>query len=149
MIEFQIVKFHPKHFECMDIRQKEKDAIFSLPDAYARYEHVAEASLQAATFIGDGRVLFCAGFFLLWSGVAEFWMIPSAHVGKYPMPFYRTIRQYLKEIPATFKLHRIQTTSYDDAFHEKWMRKLKFKKEGTMEQYRHDKSNMCIYGRTF
>ena len=147
--EVQIVQFHPKHFDCMDIRQTEQDAIFSLPDAYARFEHMAQASVQAATFRYEGRILFCAGFALLWSGVADFWMVPSTHLKDHPFLFYRIVKRYLKVIPETFKLHRIQTTSYDDPFHEKWMTKLGFEKEGVMRQYLQTKQNMVMYGRVF
>lgn len=133
----------------MEIRQKEKDAIFTLPDAYSRFENMAAASVQAATFIQDGRIIFCAGFTILWGGVADLWMVPSVYVRENPLAFYRTVRGYLKVLPETFKLHRIQTTSYNDAFHEKWMTKLGFQKEGVMRQYRHDKSDMVMYGRVF
>jgi hypothetical protein len=147
MSDVQIVEFHPKHFEIMDLRPEEKNAIFSLPDAYERFERVAAASVQAATFIHDGRILFCAGFSILWSGVADFWMVPSIYAKAYPLTFYRIAKRYLKVLPETFKLHRMQTTSYDDPFHEKWMNKLGFQKEGTLRKYRPDQSNMCFYGR--
>lgn len=147
MTDVKIIDFDPKHFDCMAIRQKEKDTIFSLPDIASRYEKMASASVQAFTFVVDGRILFCAGFVVLWEGVADFWMVPSVYTKDYPFVFYRLVRRYLKVIPKTFRLHRMQTTSYDDAFHEKWMQKLGFEKEGVMKQYLHTKENMGVYGR--
>lgn len=147
MSDVQIVEFHPKHFEVMEVRPEEKNAIFALPDAYERFERVAASSVQAATFIHDGRILFCAGFTILWCGVADFWMVPSVYAKSYPFLFYRIARRYLKVLPQTFRLHRMQTTSYDDPFHEKWMRKLGFEKEGVMRQYLQNKTNMVMYGR--
>lgn len=147
MRDVKILEFNPAHFECMDIRQKERDTIFSLPDAQERYGRMAQAAVQAFTFIVDGRILFCAGFTVLWEGVADFWMVPSVYTKEHPFVFYKLIRRYLAAIPQTFRLHRLQTTSYDDPFHEKWMRKLGFEKEGTMKQYLHTKENMVVYGR--
>ena len=149
MTNVETLQFHPKHFECMDIRKQEKDSLFTLPDIYERFEDHVKTSVQSATFIIDGRVLFCAGFVRVWDGVGDFWMVPSTYCKQYPLAFYRIVRRYLKVIPQTFKLHRIQTTSYDDQFHEKWMSKLGFKKEGTMRQFNRDKTNMCVYGRLF
>lgn len=144
-----VIAFHPKHLECISLRPEEKNTTFAMPDVYKYFENVAAASVQSYTFLEEGRVFFCAGFVLLWPGVMDFWMVPSAYVKTKPFTFYRTIRGYLKVIPETFKLHRIQTTSFCDEFHDKWMKKLGFEKEGTMRQYCMDKRDMAFYGRVF
>lgn len=143
----EIVDFHPRHLDVMDMRGFEKGGAFGLDDAMARVEIVAKGSIAAATFIHDGRILFCAGFNQLWKGVIEVWMVPSVYVDQAPVTFGRTIRRYIERIEKDFKTHRLQTTSYDDPFHEKWMAWLGFEKEGTLKKFTHDKKNMCVYAR--
>ncbi len=145
MTPVKLIEFHPKHLELMDIRADEMMGTFKLKDAYDRIEHVWKGSLAAGTFMLDGRVLFCAGFHQLWPGSLEIWMIPSVHVKKAPVAFGRTVRRFFDNIVVDFKAHRIQTTSYDDAFHTRWMQWMGFQKEGTLRKFTHDKKNMCIY----
>lgn len=149
MNKLDVVPFSVEHLDLVDIRKIELDNIFSLPGAKERYAMFAQVSAQAFTFIVDDVILFCAGIIMLWPGVADIWMIPSEHTKKHEFLFYRTVRGYLSVLPETFKLHRLQTTSYDDTFHEKWMTKLRFKKEGVMHKYLHNKNNMVVYARTF
>lgn len=133
----------------MEMRSFELMGSMQLEDAYARIEKVAKASVQAATFLYDGRVLFCAGFHQLWPGVLEVWMIPSVYIRKVPISFGRTIKRYIDRLAEDFKAHRLQTTSYDDPFHAKWMAFLGFENEtpNGMKKFTHDQKTMCMYAR--
>jgi len=142
-----IVTFHPKHLEVMDVREVEKFGSFKLEDLYERVDKINKESVQSATFIYEGRILFCAGFSMMWPGVAEGWMIPSVYVKEYPVLCCKILKMYVDRIMVDFKCHRFQTTSPDDPFHERWMGFLGLKKEGTMRQYTHDKKNYCVYAR--
>lgn len=145
-----IVKFHPKHLEVMEIREDELFGVFSLPDIYDRLENLDKSSIQAVTFVLDGRILAVAGFSQPWKGVLEGWIIPSRFVKTHaPVSFPKLIRRYIEAISKTWKCHRFQTTSFDDTFHERWMGWLGFTKEGTLKWYTHKKQNYCIYARYF
>lgn len=149
-MEVKVLKFHPKHLEVMDVRADDSDlfAGFKTEEGMQRVEQMAAISVQAVTFFVDGRVLFCAGFCNLWPGVFEVWMLPSIYIKKHSVYFARLMRRYLDGIQEDFKAHRIQTTSFDDPFHEKWMKFLGFEWEGRMKKFTHDKRTMVMYGRT-
>lgn len=147
-ITVEVVKFHPKHLELIQMRVLETESIFH-GDAYDRMDKAAKESVQAGTFLYDGRVLFCAGFSQLWPGVLEIWMIPSVHIKSAPFLVAKTVKRYIDAIARDFKAHRIQTTTYADAAHTRWMEFLGFKCEGTLEKYTHDKKSMLVFARVF
>lgn len=135
----------------MDVRAEDSTlfAGFTTEEAWQRVEHMAKVSIQAVTFVYDGRVIFCAGFCQLWPGVIEVWMIPSVYARSMPMFFGRKIRRYMDGIGRDFGAHRLQTTSFDDDFHKKWMKFLGFAPEGTAKQFTQDKRDMVYYARFF
>lgn len=143
----KVIQFHVKHLELMQLREIEAAGAFTLKDYMERIDAVAKSSIQAATFLHDGRILFAAGFHELWPGVLEVWMIPGECIKTAPMLFGRLIKKYVDNIARDFKAHRIQTTSHDDPFHERWMGFLGFQKEGVLRNFTHDKKAMCLYSR--
>lgn len=149
MEKIKIVEFNVRHLEVMEVRDVEAFGCLQLTDAFDRIDRMGKASIQAWTFMYEGRILFCAGFYKLFPGVGEAWMIPSKYARTAPIYFARTLKHYVENIAEDFRLHRFQTTSPDDPFHERFMTWLGFKKEGTMEKFTHDKKNYCIYARIF
>lgn len=148
MTDVKVVQFQVHHLDVMDLREIELGGPFRLGDFKDRIDSIAKESVQAATFLYDGRVLLCAGFTLLWPGVYVVWMIPSTHIQKAPISVARMIRRYVDRIMSDFKAHRIQTTTHDDPLHRRWMEFLGFKLEGVMERYTHDGKDMLMYART-
>lgn len=142
-----VLPFHPKHLEVMDLRYLEKDTIFKLDNIYELIEQAHQVSVESGTFMYDGRILFCAGFSRLWPGVAEGWIIPSRHIPTVAPVFSRYMRRYLESLMASFNLHRFQTVAVDDRPHRRWMRFLGFKPEGVLEKYSVDKQNYQMYAR--
>lgn len=145
----EIIVFHPKHLEVAHIRQHEMDTIFKMKNVYTQLEKLAEKSVQAGTFMYDGRIITCAGFLELWPGVAEIWQIPTEYVRLCPSLFSKTIRGYVETIAENFKYHRLQTVAPADALHDRWMAWLGFKSEGTMSNYTADKQDYRMWSRTF
>ena len=150
MGDIVIVPFDPHHIQVMDIREIEKQTTFALPDVYERIvEFTKTGTGEAGTFLYDGRILCCAGFRVVWEGVVEGWIIPSVWIKEAPISFAKYMRRYVESVAKTFKCHRFQTVSPDDAFHERWMNWMKFEKEGTMRDYTHNKKSYCLYARLF
>lgn len=144
----ETIDFHPTHLDVMDIRQEEITGVMTLDNAYEHFKALGEHSIEAKTFLYDGRVLFCAGFLRLWEGVAECWMIPSIYVGSAPLTFSKILRQYVYDIMDSGDFHRLQTTTPDDAKHDRWMRFLGLKKEGILRKYTHNQQDYVMYART-
>lgn len=143
------VRFDIHHLQVMEIRQLEWEDGLCLPDAAKKVEAMADNSVQAFTFIHDGRVLACAGFLITFPGIIQGWIIPSKYIHTAPVSFARKIKRYVESLAKTFKCHRFETSSYDDDFHHTWMTWLGFEKEGTLRQGTYTKRNLCIYGRLF
>jgi hypothetical protein len=147
MTAVEIIPFRPWHLHAMDMRETEQQGVFKVDDVKERFGVLAEVGIAAGTFVRKNEILFCAGFHKLWAGVFEVWMVPSAYVARVPFVVGRLAKRYIDRIECDFKAHRIQTTSYDDPFHERWMGFLGFKKEGVLRKYMPDQTNMCVYGR--
>ncbi len=153
MSEVQIVPFDPHHCQVMDIRDIEFADTFKLDDVYSRLQGVKESidrgEGEAGTFIYEGRILCCAGFRRMWPGLIEGWIIPSVWIKTAPVSFAKYMRRYVESVAKTFKCHRFQTLSPDDEFHDRWMKWMKFEKEGVMKKYTHTKRDYGIHARFF
>ena len=145
--KFEVIRFNVHHLEVMDIRDQERRGVMSLPDTKTRFELMAENSIDAKTFMYDGRILFVAGYYQLWEGVVECWMIPSEHVKTATLGFCKILKAYVDDIIEEQNCHRFQTTAPDDELHARWMRFLGLEKEGVMKKYTHDKQDECMYAR--
>lgn len=143
----RLIPFHPKHVEVMDVRDLEVMGILTLEDMDERFERLSETCVEVGTFMHDGRVLCCAGYSLLWPGVADVWILPSRHIYRVPISFSKLMRKHLDAIVKKHKLHRMQTASPDDAFHARWMRWLGFDNKEIMRQYTHDKKDYRMWER--
>ena len=148
--EIKVVQFHPRHIEVMELRDIEQQAVFKLKDAYDRIEKIAKDSVQAVTFLYDGRVLFCAGFNELWPGVFDVWMISSIYIPTVPILVARMLRQYMDRIMEDFGAKRLQTTTHDDEMHVRFMEFLGFNNDtpGGMKNFAPDGKTMLMFSRT-
>ena len=146
--KYSTVPFNVSHLQLMYLRQEELESIMNLEDAQARFESLTHLSIDAKTFMYDGRVIFCAGFFEQWPGVIECWMMPSIHVKSASIGFCRILRGYVNDIIKEFGCHRFQTNSPDDELHARFMKFLGLKKEGVMKKYTHNQKDYCVYART-
>ncbi len=149
MGEVKVLNFHVRYLDMMDVRGIELKFLTSSGGLHEAVENLVKSSIQAGVFIRYGRILCVAGFYQIWPGLLEFWLIPSVYAKEEPMFFCRTVKRYVENIAETFKAHRVQTTSYDDPMHERFMGFLGFKSEGTLVNYLTDKTTMRIYARLF
>lgn len=94
----------------------------------------------------DGRVLGCAGMQQVAPWVADFWVIPSRFVAKYPIAFHKTIVTKFRELVASSNAWRIQAV-VDPNYPERvrWITRLGFQREGTMRCFGPDRQDMDLY----
>ena len=140
----KIIPFIPAHVDLMDVRQSELDGIGS--NCLDRYKLLAENAV-GFTLIHDGRIIMAFGYYELWPGVMEIWVIPSAYTHQYPNTVARTMLRYMASFIASHKPHRLQTAALDDDFHSRFMEFMGFVKEGTMEQYSVDKKRYNMWAK--
>lgn len=104
---------------------------------------------QAATFSYDGRIIAVMGFVVLWKGVIEAWIVPTAHVYTASIAFPKIVKRYIDAIAKSYECRRMQTGSYDDDFHKRWMEFLGFEFEGVKKKFTPDGRDYVNYVRFF
>ncbi len=133
MSKVKIIPFKVEHVECMEIRDYESSTVLKLGD----FQHglkVFEQRNTAGTMIYDGRILGIIGYFEIWGGVCELFVLPSKYVNNYPIPFARCIKRALN-LPVFENFHRIQIMAQDNKLHNDWLKFLGFEQEGHFKKY--------------
>lgn len=129
----RVIPFKKEHIECMEIREYEQNTTLKIPQLQIALQSW-EQSNNAGTLIHDGRVIAILGFWELWSGVCELYVLPSVYTAKYPLAFAKTAKRIL-ESGIFNNYRRIQIQAPDDELHNRWVKFLKFEKEGTFKKY--------------
>lgn len=140
--------FHPAHLEMMDAlematssasqRQEWKDIIA----AQSRIGPAITAHL-------NGRPVACFGYMLIWSGVAEMWLLIEERGRKYAKSLTRGAVVLRDCAVLSNNLHRIQiTVRSSDIRAVRWASAIGFEKEATLHKYGPDQSDFFIFSRT-
>ena len=142
MNKIKMIDFHPAHLDLMEIRKHEEEEICfgNYKDKFTTLSKLG----VSGTVIYDGEILCVIGAFDMWAGVCEVWVLPSKAIEKHKLIFARTIKKQLEALKSLNVYHRIQVTALDDAFHNKFFRWLKFKKE-TENGMKNFTRNKCTY----
>lgn len=127
----------------MDLRPSERERLDADPKALAQITALAKFGGGGAIIEND-LIIGIIGYYEMWPGCLEVWAFPSIHVDRYAMLYLRTVKRYLNQIAEDFKPRRIQSTSFDDDLHNRWMRFLGFTNE-TPNGMR----NWSVLGQTF
>lgn len=143
----KMIPFEPKHIELIEAREHEATGLLQIEGIPAKLITMADCSVECGTFVADGKIICCAGFYEMWEGVAEIWIIPSIHVPDYIRAFARTFKEYVDRLVGELNYHRVQTACPDDALHHRWMKWLGMEKEGVFRQYTHKKEDYCMFSR--
>ena len=107
-----------------------------------------EGKGPAYTLFRDGEIVASAGFYVLWPGVAEAWMICTPLIFKYPLAFVRAVKEVFKNIDKLSIFTRIQATvRASDKRAVKFLEHLGFHKEGFMARYGPDGTDHFMMGR--
>lgn len=137
----------PDHLDLLDLRGDEANEVLADGETLDRLKHMIEFS-SSGTLLYKGVVVALFGYFPVWEGVLEVWILPSKYVEQFAIPFLRTAKRYIKALTETHRPHRIQSCSIDDVRHEGWMRFLGFEKEGTLKNYTATKQDYCQWAIT-
>lgn len=142
----KIIPAKPEHFELLDLRDVEADELGA--DSAGLEKALALVDIStAATISYNGCVLAIMGYYQLWPGVLEVWVLPSKYVQNHAVPYLRTVRRYIEGLSKLPGVHRLQTSAVDDSLHEGWMRFLGFQCEGLLRSYSSNKVDYAMWGR--
>lgn len=142
------ILFHPEHLKLMSVHNKGIERLFSYTDWVDNFSEV-DGRGDAVTILYNERILVCAGHIQLWPGVAEIWAIPSECVAEHTLVFNRAIKRYVESLAKTYNYHRMQTYSFNDSVHDRWMKWLGFECEGILKKYTYNKLDYKMWARLF
>ena len=142
--------FDAAHFDLLELRSNEAARFELDPENKAKIQALALAGV-GATMMYDGRILAIIGYYELWSGCYEIWVLPSVYIPQYAIVYLRTMRRYLSLIEADLKPKRIQTSSLADDLHNDWMHSLGFTLEtpNGMKHYSITGETFNMWSRTY
>jgi hypothetical protein len=122
-----VIPFQPIHLKLLELRQTEHDDIGT---------ELLEAIVSMSscwTFIVDDRIVLIYGFYILFDGVINVFIVPSVYLKNYPKTIVKRAREVLNDFPEC--IHRIQSVSPATPEADRWMLALGFVCEGTMVRY--------------
>jgi hypothetical protein len=100
------------------------------------------------TLMVDDRIIAAAGVVRLLPGSGEAWALVTPLIHRYPIAFFRAVRESLESIILELKLHRVQSTvKVNDKRSVKFLIKLGFEIEGLLRKYSPDGLDHFIMGR--
>lgn len=143
----KLIDFRPDHVHQIKPREEEAFGVCAEPGYAEKMISVAQGSKVSGTFIIGGEILCIAGYYELWSGVAEVWAMPSIYVRKNALLFARTFKAWVEDLIENHKYHRLQVHGLDDKTHNRWFQWLGFEKEGVMRKYSRDMEDFAMYAR--
>lgn len=145
MSDLVIVPFQIADIFKIDLREHDKH-VLNLHDLAVM---LSAPNSFAGTCFYEGDLIAIIGVTVLWEGVAEVYVLPGKTLPQVGFKIVRTLMRYMEAVSQTHKLHRIQTTARDDAATEKWMKTLRFTKEGSLKCFTKNKDDYCMWARYF
>ena len=125
------VRFEPDHLKHLILQKHERDTL----DISHLLLIANSLTAEVRSCFYKERLLGLGGYFPLWPGVIELFIIPSVYLPKYPKVSCRVIQWGLDILKSNPTLHRIQTTTVDDPIRNRFVASLGFRYEGTFRQY--------------
>jgi L-amino acid N-acyltransferase YncA len=146
-----LAPFKIEHFDEIvpNLRQNDVESIQGFdPVEYRGWLESFVEDAPIATFMTDQGVAAIGGAVRQWDGVADWWMLTSHLVEKYPLAFYKAAKDGLAFMVDAFDIHRLQAAVRQENMQAiKWAESHGFENEGLMVGYGPDKSNHYRYAR--
>jgi hypothetical protein len=148
-MSYRIVDFTKEH--CENLRHRVSD--FTFPGSSEEYvKNITENQSPAFTVIhSSGEILFSAGHYIKWPGVAESWtLLPESTRIKYPRSLHKAALELTDAVFLKYGLHRIEATvlARFEAGH-RWAKHLGFINEGPMYCYDSNKQTHYRYAKIY
>ena len=129
----------------MTLRDRDLDMLSCMDDWVGNVWEMKSKG-YAYTIYHEEDVVACVGVTTITAGVAEIWAITGTLVDKFPKDFHKLCLNIVEKAFAEGKLHRLQCTAevdYDRTV--KWLERLGFEREATLQNYTPDRKDMYLY----
>ena len=146
---YKTVKFHYGHIALMDLKRSAKGVKDSIPN-YLQYMRDYTTGTPAFSVIDRGKVVMSFGFYPLWPGVCEGWMIPSNHIDRKAVALVKCARIVFDKIGPVLQLRRLQfMVSSSNLQAIRFAEVLYFEREATLARYGPEGDDYYIYARFY
>ena len=129
-----------RHFANFELREHERDLI-----PICSIDNFLAATANALVI--DGKTVAVIGYFQMWEGVIEIFVLPSIHLRKYRFSILKHLKSEIERLLRELPIHRIQTSSWATAETDSWMEYFGFICEGTMFGYTKNKDTYRMWAR--
>lgn len=146
--DFKVIPFKIDHLDLLELRENERATLAISGSVKDSLQFLADEQ-TGGTIFGDGRAICVLGYYQLWQGLYQVWIIPSKYMRQYRVQVCRFVKDLLDSFVKTHEVHRLQTACLDDELHTRWMTYLGFVSEGVMERYTVDRKNYRMWRRLY
>jgi len=143
-----LVPFQVEHLDNFQMRESEVARFQADPKGGSKIEALTVYGMGATIFY-KGLIIGIIGYYEMWPGVIEIWAFPSIHVTAHSMVYLRHCKRYVELVERTYSPHRLQTCSYADDIHTRWMEFLGFHEEGTLKKYTVFQEDFKLWAKTY
>lgn len=141
------VPFHPAHLEVIQPQEFKN----SNPAELLEWKQLITAQAEVGTAITaylHGRPVACFGYLVMWTGVAEMWLLIEERGRQYGKSLTRAAMTVRDCAVLSNNLHRIQiTVRCGDIRAVKWAGALGFEQEAVLRRYGPDQTDFYILAR--
>lgn len=143
------VDFHPSHIYLMELTDYSRRFSQAVPD-YTQSIWAQAQDNPAFTLFYNDKPFLSFGFYEIWPGVAEGWMVPSNRIERNPIVIGKAGRAVFYHIGPSMQLRRLQfmvRSSHLQAV--RFAEFVKFQREATLKEYGPEGDDYHIYVRFY
>lgn len=146
MNKFKMIVYRPDHFDLLEIRERELHSLGIIKNGKERMDLLSQTG-NCFTMMFGGKILGVVGWFELWPGVCEVFVLPTIFMFEAGRVFAKAIKIRLNVFEKVKKFRRIQVTAVKDKTHTRWLSWLGFNIEGTLKNYGPNGEDFLMWAR--
>ena len=132
----KIVTYDPVHYHMIDLNPFDEEYKKHFRIIITICNRLYSTRIVHTQDYLEGTIYAIFGFYQLWKGNAEFFLIPSKHINKKAMVFHKVSLQFFEYVANIMKLNRLQFTVCSRNIRAvKWAKSCKFIEEGIFTKY--------------
>jgi hypothetical protein len=135
------VRFEANHLKQLRLQPHELDNL----DVNRLLSLIHVPTAEVWTFFHNGVLLAVGGYFTLWAGVVEIFMVPSVDGPRYAVVGVKEVKKAIKTMQGVSTIHRMQTFTTTCPIRIRFVESLGFTYEGELRSYTKNKENYRLW----
>ena len=144
-----IVRWQPSHLYVCELNEFDRHNL----EDFAGYRDYIDSFARAGfafSAVCDGVIYAMFGFFRLWPGTAEAWLIPSKNIDRKTVALHRGALAFFEYAAQQTNTKRVQFTVHTlNVRADRWAQRCYFQREGLLKHYGPDGADYWMYARIF